>query len=141
MRRALIDTDILSMFLRGDNNVVSAFTKYLAIYPTVNISILTNYEILSGLKYKDANRQMATFLALSKILSIIPVTEASTRLSAEIYAELRKNRSIIDDVDILIAGICLENNFVLITNYTKHFSRVDSLELDNWSLAASVSFP
>lgn len=37
------------------------------------------------------------------------------------------------DTDILIAGICLENDFVLVTNNTKHFSRIKDLDIENWS--------
>lgn len=133
MKETLIDTDILSLFLRGNKNVVSRFEEYLKYYSTINISILSYYEILSGLKYKDANRQLESFLELSKVISIIPVTLESSDISADIYGKLRKDGNIIDDVDILIAGICLENGFVLSTNNTDHFSRIETLEITNWS--------
>ena len=89
---------------------------------------------MSGLKYKDANKQLDSFLELCSAISIIPITIESSDISAEIYGQLRKNRSIIDDIDILIAGICLENDFVLSTNNTNHFSRIETLEITNWSL-------
>lgn len=133
MKESLIDTDILSMFLRGQNTVVSNARKYLDYHSTINISIVTYYEILSGLKYKDANRQLETFLKLCETASIIHVTQESSAYSAEIYATLRQNRQIIDDIDILIAGICMENDFLLVTNNTKHFSRIADLEISNWS--------
>ena len=134
MKETLIDTDILSLFLRGNKNVISKFEEYLRYYSTINISILSYYEIVSGLKYKDANKQLDSFLELCSVISIIPITIESSDISAEIYGQLRKNRSIIDDIDILIAGICLENDFVLSTNNTNHFSRIETLEITNWSL-------
>lgn len=51
MNRALIDTDILSYYLKGDIGVVKNFEKYFDI---VEISIITYYEIVSGLHAKNA---------------------------------------------------------------------------------------
>ena len=42
MTLALVDTDILSFFLRGDSNVVTAFERYLAEHEGINISIITS---------------------------------------------------------------------------------------------------
>lgn len=56
MKQVLIDTDTLSFFFRGDENVIEHFKKYLKKFDKINISIITYYEILSGLKYKDAKK-------------------------------------------------------------------------------------
>lgn len=132
MKEALIDTDILSMFLRGNKTVEANIREYISYFSTINISIVTYYEILSGLKYKDANKQLESFIKLCESVTIFPVTKESSDHSADIYAALRQSAQIIDDIDILIAGICLENGFVLVTNNTKHFSRIKDLEIDNW---------
>ena len=137
MKEVLIDTDILSMFLRGHKKVKSKFKKYLKYYSTINISIVSYYEILSGLKYKNANKQLESFLELCKVVSIIPITKESCKNSADIYANLKRSGEIIDDVDILIAGICLERSLVLVTNNIKHFSRIKNIEIVNWSLSIS----
>ncbi|MEW6417363.1 MAG: hypothetical protein AB1480_04495 [Nitrospirota bacterium] len=50
MKPVLVDTDILSMFFRNNSNVVSHFRKYLVHHDKINLSIITYYEILSGLK-------------------------------------------------------------------------------------------
>lgn len=50
--RALIDTDILSYYFRGDKNVVKNFENYLDTYELIEISIITYYEINSGLQAK-----------------------------------------------------------------------------------------
>jgi tRNA(fMet)-specific endonuclease VapC len=113
--------------------VKSRVEEYLKYYPAINISILSYYEILSGLKHRDANKQLESFLKLCESVSIIPLTEESSNKSADIYAQLRKSGKIIDDVDILIAGICLENGFILATNNTKHFTRIENLKINNWS--------
>ncbi|MCU0285694.1 MAG: PIN domain-containing protein [Acidobacteria bacterium] len=93
--------------------------EYLSYYSTLNISNLSYYEILSGLKYKDAHKYLDSFLKLCELATIIPITEEPCIKAADIYADLRRNGKMINDVDILIAGICLENNFILVTNNWK----------------------
>ena len=87
MKSTLVDTDILSEFLRGRPKVVENAEKYLHFYDSINFSIITYYEILNGLLYKDANKQLRKFTDLNKIL---PLTISATKQAAEIYADLRK---------------------------------------------------
>ena len=62
MRVSLIDTDILSMFFRNDPEVTARFASYLARHKKINISIITYYEIMSGLIHRDAQQKMSLFL-------------------------------------------------------------------------------
>ncbi len=62
MKPALIDTDILSMFLKGNTKVKENFKNHLKSYNYINFSIITYYEILSGLKHKDANKKISSIL-------------------------------------------------------------------------------
>jgi tRNA(fMet)-specific endonuclease VapC len=50
MKPALIDTKILSFFFRNHSLVVECFQAYLKEHNKINISIITYYEIVSGLK-------------------------------------------------------------------------------------------
>ena len=50
MKPALIDTDILSLFLRGHAAVVHRVEQYLKAHSKLNLSIITYYEIVNGLK-------------------------------------------------------------------------------------------
>ncbi|MEH2297212.1 hypothetical protein [Nostoc sp.] len=75
MKPALIDTDILSLFFRGNTNVVAQFQTYLITYGQINISIITYYEILSGLKHRDAQKQLALFLEFVAQNTVLPLTD------------------------------------------------------------------
>ncbi|MBD0295255.1 MAG: PIN domain-containing protein [Flavisolibacter sp.] len=90
MKPALVDTDILSEFLRGTPKVVENAEKYLQEYNAVNLSIITYYEILNGLLYKDAKKQLKKFTDFAELNKILPLTISATRKAAEIYAVLRK---------------------------------------------------
>ena len=133
MKPALIDTDILSLFFRGNTNVVAQFQTYLITYRQINISIITYYEILSGLKHRDAQKQLALFLEFVTQNTVLPLTEQSVTLSADIYANLRLQGIPIDDIDLLIAGVAIANNLVMITHNQRHFGRIEALELQDWS--------
>ena len=61
MRPVIIDTDILSALMRRESSVVEASGKYIAHFGKFNISIITRYEILRGLKFKDAKKQIHIF--------------------------------------------------------------------------------
>lgn len=133
MKPALIDTDVVSLFLRGDPNIKKHFAAYLERYRTVNLSIITVYEVLSGLKHRDAKKQMASFEALAESSEVWPLTRQSVEISAELYASLRRQGQPLDDIDLLIAGVALANNFALVTNNRQHFSRIKDLPVEDWS--------
>lgn len=132
MRPSLIDTDILSEFFRENPKVVYNTDTYLQQYPSITFSIITYYEILNGLLYKDAKNQLKKFHAFVEHNSVLPLSMSAAVLAAEIYAELRKKGKSIGHTDSLIAGIALSNNMQLVTNNTDHFKRIKGLELANW---------
>lgn len=133
MKPALIDTDILSLFLRGEPAVVNRFAAYLQAFDRINVSIITYYEILSGLKYRDASKQLERFLELIHNNNLLPLTVNSCGIAAMLYADLRKQGNPIDDIDLLIAGIALENDLVIATRNVGHFSRIQTLTVEDWT--------
>ncbi len=56
MKACLLDTDILSLFFRNHPRVVENCNLYLQQYGKLNLSLITYYEILSGLKHRDATK-------------------------------------------------------------------------------------
>jgi tRNA(fMet)-specific endonuclease VapC len=132
MNRALIDTDILTYFLKGDPDVIQNLNNYLDYYDVIEINLITYYEILSGLSAKNAFKQISIFEEFVSENIILPLTEKSVKISAEIYGTLRKSGNKLDDIDVLIAGIAIENDMTLITNNVKHFSRIPGLKIENW---------
>lgn len=133
MKLTVVDTDILSMFFRGHEKVVERFDEYLDMYDRINISIITYYEIMSGLKYRDAQKQLGEFQRFLEYVQILPLTVTSIDASADIYAKLRRRGDLIDDIDILIAGVAIVNEMVIATNNERHFDRIDGLQVHNWN--------
>lgn len=133
MKQTLIDTDILSLFLRGDVQVISRFEEYVREYGQINLSIITFYEIVSGLKHRDARKQLAMFLEFAAQNNVVPLTVSSVSASAEMYALTRAKGTPVDDIDLLIAGIAQANDWILVTHNRKHYEKIDGLEIEDWS--------
>ena len=98
----------------------------------MNISIITLYEIIGGLKYKNAEKQLNEFEQFALNNTIIHISENSAKISGSIYAMLRQDGITIGTSDILIAGIAIENDLTLITNNLKHYEPIKNLSIENW---------
>jgi tRNA(fMet)-specific endonuclease VapC len=129
---SLVDTDILSFYFKGDEKVVERFAFYLTEFEQITISIITYYEIIAGLKFKKAHKQLNDFEEFANNNTILHILEESVNFSAEVYATLRQRGITIGTSDILIAGIALENGLTLVTNNEKHFEPIKGLQLANW---------
>jgi tRNA(fMet)-specific endonuclease VapC len=130
----MLDTDILSEFLRGNPKVIEKVADHLKEYGFVSLSIITYYEILNGLLYKDAKKQLQKFEDFIQLNKVIPLTLPMAKTAAIIQADLRKKGTEIGHTDTLIAGIAITSDLQLITNNTNHFKRIKGLEIDNWTL-------
>ena len=129
---ALLDADILSMFFRGHSPVVSRMEEYTTDHEKVYLSIITYYEILSGLRHIEATRQIEQFLEFRLFNEVLPITLELASIAATHYAYLRRLGTPLDDMDLLIAGIAIENDMTLVTHNMKHFSRIPGLKLQDW---------
>jgi tRNA(fMet)-specific endonuclease VapC len=134
MKEALVDTDILSEFLKGNLHVVSKVDGHVKKFGFINLSIITFYEIMNGLLYKDSKGKLPVFKKFVSNNKLFPITLNVARISASISADLRKNRMEIGHFDVLIAGTAIANNLQLVTNNVKHFSRIKDLQIINWKI-------
>lgn len=134
MKETLIDTNILSFYLKGNEKVKENAQDYLNQFGVFNISIITYYEILSGLKHRSNAARATEFQKFCELNVILPLTKTSAEISAEIYARLRRSGTPIDDIDILIAGVAIERGLRLATNNRKDFEKIEELEIVDWSV-------
>jgi tRNA(fMet)-specific endonuclease VapC len=134
MKPSMLDTDILSEFLRGNPKVIQKVAEHLKEHGFISLSIITYYEILNGLLYKDARKQLLKFESFVGLNKIIPLTLPMAKTAASIQADLRKKGTEIGHTDTLIAGIAITSGLQLVTNNTDHFNRIKGLEIANWTM-------
>lgn len=128
----LLDTDTLSTILRREPTVVGRARAYLRIHRRLTFSVITRYEILRGLKARNATSQQRAFEHFCAANTILFLTDAIVVRAADIYAYLYRRGELIGDADILIAATAIVAGYALVTNNERHFRRVTGLQVDNW---------
>jgi tRNA(fMet)-specific endonuclease VapC len=134
MKQVLLDTDIISYYLKNHPQVVVQFNKYISNYGYVYISRITIVEILGGLQTRNATKQIEEFKKFISTHKILDTSELSAEISADIFAELYKKGRHSGNYDILIAGIAIANDLDLVTNNTKDYIHISKLSLENWTI-------
>ena len=119
--------------MRGrDPDLLQRAREYLDAEHHFTFSIITRYEILRGLKAKQANKQIAAFEQRCRESEVLPIADEIVVRAADIYADLHRSGRLITDADILIAATALIGGLTLVTNNTDHFGRVAGLACDSW---------
>lgn len=129
MRRYLLDTNIISFYLKGDPSLKEKVSNNIG---SIDIPIISYYEIVSGLQSINAAKRIDEFDKFCELIDIVNLDKPSILASCKIYSSLKKSGNLIDDIDILIAGIAKSNNLVMVTDNTHHFERVEGLKVENW---------
>ncbi len=62
----------------------------------------------------------------------LPLDREDARSAGEIRAVLKKAGTPIGPYDILIAGQAFARNLILVTNNTREFERIGSLQIEDW---------
>jgi tRNA(fMet)-specific endonuclease VapC len=128
----VLDTDTLSFIMRQDPTVLPKARNYLAIHQQFTFTIITRYEILRGLKAKNAFKQLENFDRLCAVSTILPLTDAAIVEAADIYAHLKNQGTLIMDADILIAASAIVRGMKIVTNNERHFQRIPNIQVENW---------
>jgi tRNA(fMet)-specific endonuclease VapC len=127
----LIDTDIVINSIKGNKKVNQRISEYAAIPKA--ISIITFGELLYGAK-KSIQREKNTSIVyrLADIFPILSITRSTIEAFTDVKMALDLKGERIEDFDLLIAATALSLNYTLVTNNTKHYKRIDGLQLENW---------
>lgn len=115
-KMTFIDTSVIIDFLAGDEQIVSAI-QALAKKGTIRTTTITEYELL---KHGNELKRDIAEKFLSAI-TVCPFDRASAKQAALLFEKLSKNGTMINENDLLIAGITLANSEVLLTR-DKHFA-------------------
>lgn len=132
MRPSLLDTNILTAFLKEHPRVVAQMEQHLDEIGRPSISVITYYELLRGLKELGSAHKLTDFEDLVNHLHLRRLTRRVMGIAADLYVELRRRGEPLEDADILIAATALAHDLVLVTDNEGHFRRIAELEIENW---------
>ena len=125
----LLDTSAVVNFLRGKQSINETVIKAGAA-----VSIITRAELYYGaLKSSQPKRNLDLVNGFLEELEIntVNLSEGIVLTYARLKTQLEKQGRRLDEFDLLIAASALENNFTLVTENAKHFSRIKDLRIFN----------
>ncbi len=130
----LLDTNVISDFMRNDKNVVQNMNNALENGDSIYICSIVYYEIVRGLKAAGKFKRLREFNIFYENYDKLYLDRDDYKTidkAIEIYIQLHKGKQIEDD-DIFIAATAIVNDCTLVTANIKHFERVEGLKLINW---------
>lgn len=133
MRKAILDTNIISYYLRGNDPVVEKLGQYSQFHDYLTFSLLTYYELKGGLRYRDARNLLTRFEELATDSEILMLTLATMDIASDIYVDLRSRGLLIAPMDLLIAASAIEHDCLLVTANVRHFQNITALNYENWA--------
>jgi len=135
--KAILDTDILSEYLKGHNvAVASRAASYARDHGVFSFTSVTVYEIVYGLELKGASSQLNKVMAWLKQNEEITPVDSDYIAAATIKATRRKQGFVVELPDCLIASVAVRLNRPLVTGNTDDFQAVQktgvNLAIENW---------
>jgi tRNA(fMet)-specific endonuclease VapC len=126
----MLDTDTVSYGLRGEGGV----SRRILVHRLSDlcISSITLAELLYGAfraRSRRIERSIYDFVGRIQVMSF---DEACAFHYARIASDLAERGERIGELDTMIAAHALTLDLTLVTNNTRHFTRVQNLRVENW---------
>jgi len=125
--RVLLDTNIYSLAMRGDAEVVEALRRIDQLF----ISAVSLGELFAGFKAggreAENRRELAQFLDSPRV-DLLTIDDETAEFYAEILVRLRSQGTPIPTNDIWIAAVAFQHGLKLFTR-DRHFQQVPGLML------------
>jgi tRNA(fMet)-specific endonuclease VapC len=136
MLKSVLDTDVLSEYLKGhDQTVIGHAARYAQQFRIFTFTSVTVYEIVYDLELKTASVQLKKVLAWFTQNEQITPSSADYLAAATIKATARKQGSLLELPDCL-AAIAVRLGIPLVTGNTDDFKAIQKtgikLIIQNW---------
>jgi tRNA(fMet)-specific endonuclease VapC len=130
--RYLLDTNVVSDFVRGDAEVQRQLRSHEPA--DLCVSTITVMEVDYGLALTPARgRRLAPVIrAMFDAIEILPFSVEDARAAGVVRAALRRRGRPIGPYDVMLGGCALSRGLVLVTANTSEFARVESLAVESW---------
>lgn len=134
----ILDTDTLSLFLRGDPHVCQ---RVGSVSPNeLAVTVITVEEVLTGWhaevrRVRGDNQLVRAYASLQqaveffRFVRILPFGVDAVRR----YHELRRQYRRLGTNDLRIAAIAMEQPGTIVTRNVRDFGQIEGLKIDDWS--------
>jgi tRNA(fMet)-specific endonuclease VapC len=86
-------------------------------------------------KSEKRSYNIARFEKFISVYEIVPFALSAARYYGDIRADLERKGQMIGWNDLIIAAIVLANEGLLVTHNTGEFSRIDNIDLEDWTIS------
>jgi predicted nucleic acid-binding protein len=128
----ILDTNICVRFLRGEESVVRRLLD-ADENDDLRIPAMVEGELFYGVEKSE--RRDESREKVKALLAFLPVCHADDE-TMEKFGELKAKAEAagrrVDDADVIIAATAMRHGALLVTGNTRHFSRFDGLEIEDW---------
>ena len=126
----MLDTDTVSFAIRGHGNVGE---RILASKPSaLCISSLTIAELRFGADKRSSTKLHGLIDTFAQNVDVLPFDGHAAKHYGQLASKLAKRGTPIGEFNTLIAAHALSLGVTLVSNNTKHFTRIRGLKVDNW---------
>jgi tRNA(fMet)-specific endonuclease VapC len=139
MNKYVLDTCVCSYIIKGKSDISKVVSENIIKHERdkLLITIFTHAELFTGVLLKESAKLREAVEAFVERPGVIYFTESASFEYARIRSELQKAGALLDDMDMLIAACCIAEKATLVTNNTKHFSRIERLKSEDWTAVQS----
>ena len=127
----LLDTNILSEYLRRPSGLTHRFIQHGGRLYTSSISLAELYDWAFG-RHDPAPTLAAIGAVLEHEVVVLPFDADCAEAFGRLRLDPRRGGIGIDDMDLLIATTAFVFDLTLVTHNTVHFARIPDLRLEDW---------
>lgn len=124
----IVDSDLVIDFLRGEGPGVPLVRELISDRRFM-VTVITAFELRLGADFLPRGNEILRLLTTRTV----PLDLPSALRAGEVFSLLKSKGTGIGMADCMLAGICLRHGLPLATRNSRHFERVEGLQL----LAAS----
>jgi len=126
----LVDTDICSAYLKGDNRVYGRFLQYGG---RLHISAVTAGQLFTwALVAGPTSNRMQRLLGLLRDMTFLDVNRSVSEKFGDLRVQQIRQGHRTPDTDLLIAATAMVHNLTVVTHNQRHFATVPGLSLQDW---------
>ena len=126
----LVDTDICSAYLKGDNRVHGRFVQYGG---RVHISAITAGQLFTwALIASPTSGRIQRLLQLLRDTTFLDVNRSVSEKFGDLRTQQIRLGQKTPDMDLLIAATAMVHNLTVVTHNQKHFITDPGLTVQDW---------
>ncbi len=126
----LLDTDICSAYLKGNNAVANRFIQYGG---RLHVSAVSLGELYTwGLRANASPTRLRSLLNVLPLVQLLDVDADVSRKFGELDAYLLDRGLVVTDIDLLNAATAQVHDLTVVTHNVQDFVNVPGLQVVDW---------